>query len=217
VLLENAVTQDSESDKAQAYLDQAFTECQQLRRLVDDLMLLARLDSRDIDGSPIDIDLSEMVEDLAELWLEIGQERDVTLNLDVAPGIHITGYPVLLRRLLANLTENAFKHTPAQGTIAVSARCQTDQLFLDITDSGHGIASSELPKLFNRFYRTSTAQTERISGTGLGLNICQKIVLLHGGTIDVESQAGKGTRLRVTLPLQWQHDKNTFHSQKGSS
>ncbi len=150
---------------------------------------------------PVELSITEIVEDLSELWHEIGRERNVTLRVDMPEGIRLTGHPALLRRLLSNLTENAFKHTPAGGIITVGARSNNGQATLTVKDSGHGIEASELPKLFNRFYRTSTAYSERISGTGLGLNICQKIVMLHGGRIDVESRTGEGTTLRITLPL----------------
>ncbi len=202
MLLENAVTQDPTGDQAQATLDQAYQECQHLRRLIDDLMLLARLDSHDLDGSPEKLNFGAIVADLGEFWQDISVERQITLRIQVPTELYMRGYPGLLRRLLSNLTENAFKHTPAGGVITVRAQSQNQQLTLEVQDSGHGIEASELPKLFNRFYRTSTAQSKRVNGTGLGLNICQKIVHLHGGRIEVESQAGQGTGLRVTLPLQ---------------
>ncbi|NQV33250.1 MAG: HAMP domain-containing protein [Phycisphaeraceae bacterium] len=215
MLLEEAVTQDPQGTQAQAILDQAFEECQQLRRLIDDLMLLARLDSHDIDGAPEELNFSEIVEDLAELWDEIGRERQITLRINVPTNIALTGYPGLLRRLLSNLTENAFKHTPSGGVITVMAHIENEQLCFEVKDSGHGIETSELPKLFNRFYRTSTAQAKQVAGTGLGLNICQKIVHLHGGQIDVESDAGHGTNLRLTLPLQGQIKGNNSSYQRG--
>lgn len=216
MLLENAVTQETEGIQAQACLDQAFQECQQLQRLIDDLVLLTRLDSHDIDGAPVVLDITDMIRDLSELWYEIGQERGVEFQIDLPAEIRVNGHPVLLRRLLSNLIENAFKHTPAGGVITVRAATEAAQALLTVEDSGHGVEASELPKLFNRFYRTSTAHQERVSGTGLGLNICQKIVHLHGGRINVESQAGEGTMLRISLPLNPQ-TASRENDQKGHS
>jgi heavy metal sensor kinase len=215
MLLESAVAREAQGSEAQATLDQAYEACQQLRRLIDDLMLLARLDSQDIDGVPEKLDFSEIVQDLAELWEEISQERRITLRINVQPDLRLTGYPGLLRRLLSNLTENAFKHTPCGGIIIVTAQAKDQTLVLDVKDSGHGVKSSDLPRLFNRFYRTSTAQSEQVPGTGLGLNICQKIVLLHGGRIEIESEAGHGTSLHVTLPLHGQVKRNNHTYQRG--
>jgi signal transduction histidine kinase len=102
--------------------------------------------------------------------------------------------------LLSNLIENAVRHTPAGGTVGVEASCAEKGCTIAVTDTGDGMSTEEVGKIFRRFYRADSARTWRQGGAGLGLSICQKIVEVHGGAIEVHSEKGKGTSFRVHLP-----------------
>ena len=108
-------------------------------------------------------------------------------------------------QLVGNLLSNALKFTPGGGTVTVRTFAAGDGAVLEVADTGIGIPEDEQDRLFQRFFRSSTATQQAIPGTGLGLVISRAIVEAHGGTIEVASQVGAGTSFRVELPVQ--HDE----------
>lgn len=201
IMLEDTIHGDLTMDEARKSLDRAYEDCQHLRRLVDDLMLLARLDSGEVEGEPIGCDLHDTAHDLQELWQTIGEERDIGIEMQTEPGLTVRGYPVLLRRMLSNLFENALRHTPVGGKVRLAGQTSNGNILLEISDTGSGIGQADISKIFNRFYRVESGRQTSEGGTGLGLSICQKIVKLHQGTIEVTSQVDKGTVFKISLPL----------------
>jgi two-component system phosphate regulon sensor histidine kinase PhoR len=107
--------------------------------------------------------------------------------------------PGRVEQVLINLLDNAIKYTPEQGTISVSATESDDLVHVSVADTGIGIPPSDLPRIFERFYRVDTARSREQGGTGLGLAIVKHIILLHGGNIAVESTHGKGSTFTFTL------------------
>ena len=106
-----------------------------------------------------------------------------------------------LHQLFRNLIGNAIKYTPNGGAITVNAKTMNTQLSIDIQDNGYGIPSSDLPFIFDRFYRVRSGKAGEIEGNGLGLAIVKSVVEQHDGQISVESELGKGTRFSMNLPL----------------
>ena len=109
------------------------------------------------------------------------------------------GHADSLTRLFSNLLENAARHTPSDGRITVAAHRLGNQIVVEVTDTGVGIAPEHLPHVTERFYRVEAARSRAHGGTGLGLSICRSIVEAHGGSLAVESVLGQGTTVRVTL------------------
>ncbi|MCG3119136.1 MAG: Adaptive-response sensory-kinase SasA [bacterium] len=180
----------------QKNLDRVIT----LGQIVDNLLLLARSDA----GSyPInktlfrfEVILREIFEDLQIL----AEERAVAVHLENGEPLEFYGDKLLIRRLLLNLCDNALKYT-SQGHIALSLRQVGDVIEFIISDTGIGIPASDLPHIFDRFYRVDKSRASATGGSGLGLAICKWIVDAHNGTIAVTSEEMKGTTVRVTLPL----------------
>jgi signal transduction histidine kinase len=106
----------------------------------------------------------------------------------------------LLQRALGNLVSNALAHTPAGGTVLLTAVQQSQQVRIEVRDTGSGIPSESLPKVFDRFYRADSARTRHSGGSGLGLSIMRQIVFLHGGDVKIESETSLGTTVSLTLP-----------------
>jgi len=104
-----------------------------------------------------------------------------------------------LEQILVNLLDNAIKYTD-HGEIAISAGVQENRVQIQVTDTGIGIPKDDIPHVFERFYVVDKSRSRKSGGTGLGLSIVKHIVLLHNGTIDIESALGKGTSVTVTLP-----------------
>ena len=110
------------------------------------------------------------------------------------------GNPVLLRRLVGNLIENAILYMPAGGSVAVRTACDGADCVLTVQDTGRGMTPEELAHVFERFYRAEGAGEAGAKGSGLGLSICRRIAELHGGSIAVESRPGKGSTFTARLP-----------------
>ena len=110
--------------------------------------------------------------------------------------------PDRIGEVLANLLENALRHTPPEGQVRVAATADSDHVELAVTDTGEGIEPSHLPRIFERFYRVECARDRASGGSGIGLAIAKALVETHGGTIRAESAGvGRGTTLRLQLPV----------------
>ena len=113
----------------------------------------------------------------------------------------MTGSPLHLRRVFLNLAGNAVQYSPEGGTIEISLRSDASHALLSVEDAGCGISDTDLPHIFEPFYRADSARARETGGTGLGLAIVDQIVRVHGGLIDVRSTPGVGSRFIVSLPL----------------
>jgi len=103
--------------------------------------------------------------------------------------------------LLSNLLDNAVRHTPAKGTVCVRLDAAESRSVLQVADTGEGIPASELPRVFERFYRVDKARARQTGGTGLGLAIVRHVAEAHGGTVRVDSELGQGSTFTVALPV----------------
>jgi signal transduction histidine kinase len=148
---------------------------------------------------PVQLD-SLVAETVAQMTV-LAQSKQLALSLERNDSSVITGDKDRLRELLLNLIENAIRYTPFGGGIAVSLSREEKKAILAVSDTGIGIPEEEIPKIFDRFYRSSDAHAMNPKGSGLGLPICQWIVISHGGQIDAESKLGKGTTFTVRFPL----------------
>jgi signal transduction histidine kinase len=115
--------------------------------------------------------------------------------------VAIEGDHERLRRLLLNLVDNAIKYTPAGGQVTLSVQHDTERAALHVSDTGIGLSQAEQERAFQRFYRTAAARSQGAEGSGLGLCIAYSIAAAHGGSIQVDSTLGRGSRFTVLLPL----------------
>jgi signal transduction histidine kinase len=116
-------------------------------------------------------------------------------------GMKVRGDRTKLRQLFLNILDNAIRYTPGGGSITVSLARNEGRAVVSVADTGIGIPGEHLPFIFDRFYRVDKARTNAEGGTGLGLAIASSIAKMHGGEIEIESQVGKGTTVRIVLPL----------------
>jgi signal transduction histidine kinase len=145
------------------------------------------------------MDLAETVGLILEQYGPAADEAGVTLADESSPA-PLTGDEDLLIQLLVNLLDNALAHTPTGGQITIGCRTEDDWVHLWVADTGTGIPPEHQTRIFDRFYRVDTGRSRTEGGTGLGLAICKAIAEAHGGTIGLTSEAGKGTRVELTLP-----------------
>lgn len=185
-------------------------EYERLSRMIENLLFLARSDSRKsgINLSRLDVRLE--VAEVLEYYDAIREENDVTVT--VTGHALISADKALFRRALANVLSNAFQYTPREGeiTIVVDSSSEASSK-ITVTDTGIGIEPENLPKIFDRFYRTPRARSLHPQGAGLGFSIVKSIMELHGGSVAVRSEAGSGTT--VTLEFSHRDDDRTVASE----
>jgi PAS domain S-box-containing protein len=175
-----------------------------LLALADDLLLLATFDQETWPTQEVDVDLRGVVEESANAVATMLATRDLDVGYSLPDEpVLVSGDPSHLERALTNLLTNSVKFTPDRGHVHVAVRADvaTGGAVISVTDTGLGIAESDLPKVFDRFWRSVVVQERAIQGSGLGLPIVKTIVESHDGRIDVLSEEGTGTTFTITLPL----------------
>ncbi len=172
-----------------------------LEAMVNDLLVLERAETGDLELEFTSLDLRETVHDSAAILDELltGRELDVNMNLSPSP-VPVYGDRAAMERVLVNLLSNAVKFTPGEGRITVTVAADDGRAVLTVSDTGIGIGEEDQARLFNRFFRAEEANRMAIPGSGLGLSIVHAIVSGHGGVVGVESTPGGGTTISVSLP-----------------
>lgn len=176
---------------------------ERMTAIVEDLLLLARLEERGAEPSAEPIELGRIAAEVAGLFAHRARSKGVSLVLDISdPLPRATADPFLIEQMLVNLVDNALKYTE-KGEVRVS--CSAEEhggVRIEVADSGIGIPPEHIPRIFERFYVVDKSRTRKLGGTGLGLAIVKHIVQSHGGTIEVASEVGKGTRFTAHLPAE---------------
>ena len=171
-----------------------------MNRIVQDLLLLARSDGGQL-GLRIEPAPIRGILERAASVVRDRESASISVEVDDAT-LGVRGDPHHLARLFVNLAENAARHTPPDGRVVLAARALPDSeemVLVTVTDTGEGIPPEHLAHVCERFYRVDAARSRGQGGTGLGLSICQSIVSAHGGSLDIESEVGRGTTVSVRL------------------
>lgn len=173
-------------------------ETRRLRRLIEDLMLLARLDASEFTLRPEPVDVAAHLREVVASFEERARRAGVRLAVEVDDVGTIEIDPDRLAQIVGNLLENALRYTPEAGSVRLSVRAEDGSLVVAVADSGPGIDPEDLPRVFDRFYVAQTYRGVRPEGSGLGLSIVQRLVTAMGGTIAVTSN-DRGTTFTVTF------------------
>jgi len=190
------------TDEQKRFLAIVYRSSERLQRLVGDLLFVARLDASGLQLQFGDVRLDEVARECIESSSALARSREVELESDVQTVPELWGDRERLGQLVSNLVSNALKFTPAGGRVLVRTFVDSSTAVLEVADTGIGIPEAEQDRLFQRFFRSSTATEQAIPGTGLGLVISKAIVEGHGGSIGVTSTPGEGTCFRVEFPLE---------------
>jgi two-component system phosphate regulon sensor histidine kinase PhoR len=186
-------------DAGRRFAERIGREAERLEALVRDLLDLSRVERGTLDVEPVD--LVGLVKEVVGGYVDLAEERRVTLDTELRPGVAMRGDRAQLGLLLSNLVDNALRHTPAKGTVCVRLDAAESRAILQVADTGEGIPASELPRVFERFYRVDKARARQTGGTGLGLAIVRHVAEAHGGTVRADSELARGTTFTVTLPV----------------
>ncbi|MCL5264022.1 MAG: ATP-binding protein [Chloroflexi bacterium] len=189
-------------------------EAERMRRLVDDLLYLSKIESGQIPLEKLPVDLQALLDSCARKVEHRAKQASITIETDLASLPQITGDPHKLEQVFLNLLDNAVKHTPAGGTITVSGTAieraaasrqsgngRTSFARVGVHNTGSVIPSADLDKVFERFFQVDKSRARTMEGSGLGLAIVQEIALAHGGNVEVHSDANVGTEFVVYLPV----------------
>lgn len=168
-------------------------QLRRIERLVDDLAELSTIESGAMRLEKTDVDLLELMRELCE---DFGDRAAFTIDGETS---HVVADPDRMQQAFSNLIDNAIKYGGGK-PIDVTVRSERDYGVVRITDHGEGLSADEKERIFRRFYRVDKSRSQEIAGSGLGLAITKHLVLLHNGTIDVESEPGKGATFVVRLP-----------------
>ena len=196
-LLEGAVKEEKSALEFLGIIDK---NVRRLSAIVSDLLDLSKLESGGHVFEPRPVDVRGLVERVAEAFRPVAERKKQTLVAEVSPSAgSVEADGTLLERALSNLVDNALKYTPEGGRIRIRGGPDGGQVALGVEDNGMGIPETDLPRIFERFYRVDKSRSRDLGGTGLGLSIVKHIVQLHGGTISVSSTPA-GTTFTMRVP-----------------
>ena len=192
-----------ESATQQDCVEEIEKAAKSMGELIDNLLFLARHEGP-LAGAALNhrVNVQELLNPLVEYYRTQASQRNRTFISEVpSQPVMLKADPQLLQRAITNLLENAFKYTSESGTVWLRFLTQSHCALIQIEDNGMGIPETDLPHIFERFYRVDVARSPRKGGLGLGLSIAQQIVHAHDGQITAKSTVGKGTQFQIQLPL----------------
>ena len=198
---ETLVSDDVPQLQRTQFAEAIRSNAERMRRIVDDLLDLSRIESGGWRPIPELVDVRAIAEEVLDGARRDGRDKGVHFELDLSDDAQTVFVdPTALRQILVNLVSNAARHTPAGGTVTVFTRSSPEGKWLGVRDTGSGIAAQHLPRIFERFYRVDRARSREGGGTGLGLSIVRHLVEAHGGHATAESEPGKGTTIAALFP-----------------
>lgn len=183
------------------FFEDINSEVDRLNNIITDLLTLVRLDQREIPLNIISIDFNELTQNILKRLAPLAKKKDIKLIYESHKDIIVELDEVKFTLALSNLIENAIKYTPNGGEVSVIIQSDLQDALVTVKDTGIGIAKGEQSKIFERFYRTDKTRNRETGGTGLGLSITYKTVVMHNGSIQVESEEGEGSTFTVQIPL----------------
>lgn len=191
--------QDITDEDRKEYLDIIREETEHLTVLVKNLFDLAKMDENKFVINRKSVSLRQLIQTIEERIAPVMEEKNITLSTSCQVNIIGNIDPDRIQQVLLNILDNARKHTPDGKSISLEVTQNDREITIAISDEGEGIPKEELPYLFERLYRVEKSRSRESGGTGLGLAIAKEIIESHGGTIEIESELGKGTRVIVHL------------------
>jgi two-component system, OmpR family, heavy metal sensor histidine kinase CusS len=199
---EVALSRTRDESEYRDALGSCLEESQRLSRIIDGLLLLARTENPQTHVTREEVDVSHEIAALREYYEIPAAEAGIQLVVEAPGPLPALVNRPLFQRAVGNLVENALAHTPRGGTVSVSALPSNGDVRVQVSDTGCGIPSEHLARIFDRFYRVDPARSTHSGGVGLGLSIVKSIAALHGGVVEASSEVGRGTSIVLSFPAQ---------------
>jgi heavy metal sensor kinase len=199
--LESIVQETDLPPKTLQALSNVLEEMERLTRIVEGLFAISRLDSGEKENQWTEFDLAELAASTAGQMEPLAEDKGITMSTNTTRAVMIEGDRVRLKQVVVNLLGNALKYTPTGGRVTLSVTAGEGHAVMEVADTGIGIPVEAQPRVFERFFRVDQARSRDLGGAGLGLSIVKSICAAYGGTVEVESTEGAGSRFKVELPL----------------
>jgi signal transduction histidine kinase len=195
---ENALQKDMTPEAYREALSDCLEESEQVLGMLNMLMDISEVETGSVQLRVTTVNLNDLAAQITDLYRGVAEDRNISLSSSCAPDLVVRGDQQRLLQMLANLVDNAIKYTPVGGRVEIAASATENSVLLTICDSGTGIPSEDLNKIWDRSFRGDKSRAQR--GLGLGLSLVKAVVIAHGGTIDVSSIQGQGTKFSIHLP-----------------
>lgn len=193
-------TKDLSSVQLSNIVSQMDGQASRMHQLVEDLLLLSRLESVEPDPERRQkVPVASLLKNIRDDAVSLSGSRRHQFILELDPNVMLLGDPEELRSAFSNLVYNAVHYTPDKGKITLRLYEKEGKKYMEVEDTGIGIAEKHLPRITQRFYRVDKARTSKAGGTGLGLALVKHILLRHHGDLEIESQVGKGSLFRCVF------------------
>jgi two-component system, OmpR family, heavy metal sensor histidine kinase CusS len=197
--IEVALSRSRSCDEYRTVLESCLEECTRISRLIRTLLFLARSDTSAETIQRERVDVGQELRKIETYYEAAATEAGIELNVSAPDGIYAELNRALFQQAIGNLVLNAISHTPAGGLISVVASVDEARLSVGVSDTGCGISPEHLPRVFERFYRVDRARAGSAQNLGLGLAVVKSIAERHGGQIEIRSEVGRGTEVRLLL------------------
>lgn len=184
-----------------SFLDIIYKESNRLQMLVNDLLDLSKLERQGYEIEKEDVSVQVVLARVIDMASQKMDEKNIQVEVNLQADLHVLGEENRLIQIFTNLVNNAVMYSPQDSSLTINGYEQDHFGVIEIIDEGIGIDKAELGRVFERFYRVDTARSRNSGGTGLGLAIVKHLVELHHGKVEVESEVGQGTTMRVKIPL----------------
>ncbi|MFQ5480176.1 MAG: ATP-binding protein [Thermodesulfobacteriota bacterium] len=197
---ETLLDADTDGEKQREFLEIIDRHATRMSRIIDDLLILSRLESSAVSLNSDTVDMKELIHSTVKGCVKDAEDRQVTIKAEL-PGVlpTVLGDRDRLEQVVVNLFDNAIKYTPAGGHVTITARSLGDEVCVDVIDTGLGIPEDDISRIFERFYRVDKARSRALGGTGLGLAIVKHIIQGHNGRLEVKSKPGLGSTFSFFL------------------
>lgn len=186
-------------DDVEVFAEKIYKESERLIHLVNDIIKLSQLDEKKVGIDKVIVNLDDLAHKVKESLILVSDKYKVNFELDTEP-VRIMAVELMMEELLYNLCENAIKYNKPGGFVKLTIRQDLWNVFITVSDSGIGIPKDCQNRIFERFYRVDKSHSKQIGGTGLGLAIVKHVVEYHEGKIEIDSDEGRGTKIKVILP-----------------
>ena len=198
--MENELSQQP-APEARRRIESHLEEVQRMGKLVSQLLTLSKLDERQAPKTRAQVDVNEVVSQAVERLQPLTQSHACSMKSELAKeSLPVFADKELLLQAITNVVKNAIQYNKPNGTVTVRTRQEANQIYIEVTDTGIGIASKDLDHLFDRFYRADKSRSRQTGGSGLGLSIVRSIVEQFGGQVTLTSKEGEGTTVVIRLP-----------------
>jgi len=197
-LLENDMAANEEMKKE--FLYRIKKEAQNMANLINDILMISRLETKEAEVTIKDIRITPLVNEVIASLKPMAAQNNITIEVNCQP-LTIKANDGQMKELLNNLISNAIKYNKPNGKVNIIIKKEGNEVIFIVEDTGVGIPEESKARVFERFYRVDKGRSKKMGGTGLGLSIVKHIVNYYGGTIQLESELGKGSKFTVRIPL----------------